>query len=344
MKEMNKNRIGNFVEGNNSLAFWVAMDIINGSLRYNPTYFYGETCSGKTLLLKGIEKEFRKKYPEKKVVYWDSEAYVNTFIRNLRAQESKRLYEFKRRNRSADILIFDDFSFLLSGNKTASLQCFFQMINELYMNQKQIIIAGHIPPRDMDIDSRYRSRLSMGLVCGLERPNEITRLEILEIKAMEKNIRLNSEILKYIADCVQNAGALSGALNRISILDNHEISQLNVERVKELLAEIINPEKKRLTVQGVINAVSDYYQISPAVLVKKNRSSSITLMRQMAMYIAMKKVPEATYKTVGEVLGRDRSTIIYGVRSMERRLYIENETELKRDMQIICETIEKRIV
>lgn len=113
------------------------------------------------MLLKGIEKEFRKKYPEKKVVYWDSEAYVNTFIRNLRAQESKRLYEFKRRNRSADILIFDDFSFLLSGNKTASLQCFFQMINELYMNQKQIIIAGHIPPRDMDIDSRYRSRLSI---------------------------------------------------------------------------------------------------------------------------------------------------------------------------------------
>lgn len=221
MNEMNKNRIGNFVEGNNSLAFWVARDIINGSLRYNPTYFYGETCSGKILLLKGIEKEFRKKYPEKKVIYWDSEAYVNTFIRNLRSQESKRLYEFKRRNRSADILIFDDFSFLLSGNKTASLQCFFQMINELYMHQKQIIIAGHIPPKDMDIDLRYRSRLSMGLVCGLERPNEITRLEILEIKAMEKNIRLNSEILKYIADCVQNAGALSGALNRLSILDNH---------------------------------------------------------------------------------------------------------------------------
>ena len=137
MDEMNKNRIGNFIEGNNSLAFWVAMDIINGSLRYNPTYFYGDTCSGKTLLLKGIEKELRKKDPGKKVIYWDSEAYVNTFIRNLKSQESKRLYEFKRRNRSADILIFDYFSFLLSGNKTASLQCFFQMINELYMDQKQ---------------------------------------------------------------------------------------------------------------------------------------------------------------------------------------------------------------
>ena len=84
-----------------------------------------------------VTVQLRKKDPGKKVIYWDSEAYVNTFIRNLKSQESKRLYEFKRRNRSADILIFDDFSFLLSGNKTASLQCFFQMINELYMDQKQ---------------------------------------------------------------------------------------------------------------------------------------------------------------------------------------------------------------
>lgn len=343
MDEMNKNRIGNFIEGNNSLAFGVAMDIINGSLRYNPTYFYGDTCSGKTLLLKGIEKELRNKYPEKKVIYWDSEAYVNTFIRNLRSQESKRLYEFKRRNRSADILIFDDFSYLISGNKTASLQCFFQMINELYMHQKQIIIAGHIPPKDMDIDSRYRSRLSMGLVCGLERPNEITRLEILKIKAMEKNISLNSEILKYIADCIHNAGALSGALNRLAILEDQELNQLNVEKVRELLVDISNPEKQKLTVQGVINVVSDYYKISSDLLIKKNRSSSITLMRQMAMYIAMMKVPGVSYRIVAEALDRDRSTIVYGVRSMEKKLYTEDESELKRDMQIICDTIEKGI-
>ena len=62
-------------------------------------------------------------------------------------------------------------------------------------------------------------------------------------------------------------------------------------------------------------------------------------MRQMVMYIAMRKVPGASYQTVAEALGRDRSTIIHGVRSIEKKLYTEDGTELKRDMQIICDTI-----
>lgn len=67
-------------------------------------------------------------------------------------------------------------------------------------------------------------------------------------------------------------------------------------------------------------------------------------MRQMAMYIAMEKVPEASCKTVAEAFGRDRSTIIHGIRSMEKKLCTEDETELKKDMQIICDSIEKRMV
>ena len=268
MDEMNRNKIGDFIEGNNSLAFWVAKDIINGSLRYNPTYFYGETCTGKTLLLKGIEKELRNKYPEKKVIYWDSEAYVNTFVNNLRSQESKRLYDFKRKKES---------------------------------------------------------------------PNEITRLEILRAKAIEKNINLNPEIMNYIADCVHNAGALWGALNRLAILDSQELHQLNVERVRELLVDIVDPEKRKLTVQSVIHGVSEYYKIPRELLVKKSRNRSIALMRQMVMYISMKKIPGATYKMVAEALDRDHSTIINGIRSMEKKLDTEEGTEIKKDMQIICD-------
>ena len=78
------------------------------------------------------------------------------------------------------------------------------------------------------------------------------------------------------------------------------------------LADLIRKPDK-VTVEQVITAVCSYYNVTNEALCGTSRSRTVSLPRQIAMYLARTET-EASLPQIGTHMGnRDHTTILYGV-------------------------------
>lgn len=215
---MSEHTFENFIPGNNVFAFEAVRTVASHPGKYNPLLLCGPSGSGKTHLVEGLIAYLRENNPEKKIVHWTSEAYVSTFIHIVRNQSHASLMKFKKNNRSADVFILENFDFLCEGNKTSTLQEFFQAFDMLFTHQKQIIITSNKSPKEMQLPERYGSRLAMGLICQMLEPDAATREKILLQECKSRDIQLTPEVLQYLSEYILHAGALIGAVNKLCLL------------------------------------------------------------------------------------------------------------------------------
>lgn len=115
--------------------------------------------------------------------YVTSEEFTNEFIDSLRADKASgesRINEFNRKYREIDVLLIDDIQFL--GDKESTLEQFFHTFNSLYQNNKRIVIASDVPPKNLKgFESRLISRFEQGLTVDVKPPDLETRIAILRM-------------------------------------------------------------------------------------------------------------------------------------------------------------------
>src|SRR5438034_9800941 len=116
--------------------------------------------------------------------------------------------------RGLDCLMIDDIQFL-SGMPEIHEELFYTF-NDLYDTQKQIVLAGDRPPKAIpNLDERLVSRFESGLVAGIEPPDLLMRVTILEHRARDENVSIEGEVLTCIANLVDNnVRELGRAFNR----------------------------------------------------------------------------------------------------------------------------------
>ncbi len=192
---------------------------------YNPLLITSGPGLGKTHLLHAIGNYVASHSKESKVLYLTCE----TFASNLaNAKEVGTLSSFRERMRGMDCLLIDDIQFL-SGMPEIHEELFYTF-NDLHDTQKQIVLASDRPPKAIpNLDQRLVSRFESGLVAGIEPPDLLMRVTILERRARDENVSIEAEVLTCIANLVDNnVRELGGAFNRVvafSSLMNRPITQ-----------------------------------------------------------------------------------------------------------------------
>ena len=170
-------------------------------------------------------------------------------------------------------------------------------------------------------------------------PDYETLMAILRKKAESDNFDIDDEVLSYIANNIKsNVRELEGALNKLLAYNNLVHIPITMDIAEKELSNIITPDKPReITLQLIIEVVSEHYHISVDQMISKTRSSDVAKPRQIAMYLC-KNMTESPLDTIGSLLGgRDHSTIIHGIKKVTEE-YEKNETT--RNM---IETIKKKI-
>ena len=205
----------NFVVGSsNEYATAIAMSTAKnpGQEKNNPLFLYGNSGLGKTHLMQAIGNEILKKSPEMKVVYVTSERFTNDMIESLHVND---MGSFRQLYRNVDVLLIDDIQFI--ENKQGIQEEFFHTFNELYLNNKQIVLTSDRMPKDLvTIEERLKTRFEWGLNIDITKPDYETRVAILKKKAESLHIHIDNEICEYIAQRVNsNVRELEGALSKI---------------------------------------------------------------------------------------------------------------------------------
>ncbi|MCR4313868.1 MAG: chromosomal replication initiator protein DnaA [Candidatus Uhrbacteria bacterium] len=298
---------------------------------YNPLFIYGGVGLGKTHLLQAIGNELLRKNLQTKILYVTCERFTNDFIGALR---SNRMNEFKNRYRTVDILLVDDIQFL--GGKVETQEEFFHTFNQLYQNNKQIVISCDRPPKAIpSLEDRLTSRFESGMLADVGSPDFETRCAILDTKCHEKQYSLDRDILHHVATVVQtNVRELEGALNKIIAFHQFKNTRPTIESVKPILSSFQPAtNRKNVTPKQLIITVANYFDVHLEDLLGKSRQKRLAFPRQIIMYL-MREEMKSSYPSIGtELGGRDHTTAMHAYDKITNCL-LEDE-KLQHDLELI---------
>ena len=334
---LNRNfRFKTFIPGKcNSVARAAGKRICKnpGDNPFNPLMVYGGVGLGKTHLIQSIGNKISKNN-QKSVYYVTSEKFANQFIDSLK---ENKLKDFTKFYVNIDCLIIDDVQFFRGKEKTQEV--FFHIFNQLNLNNKQIILSADNSPINMDgLEQRLISRFKSGLTVELEKPEFETRLNILNAKIKNENIKIPEEVIHYIAVQVDtNIRELEGVL--ISLLAHSTITKkpIDVELAKSIIGKIVKDTNREINISYIQEIVSKFFSISIEEMKDKARRKEIVIARQVAMYFS-KDYTNNSLKSIGfHFGGRDHSTVIHAVQSVNDM--IDTDSIFKKNV----EEIKKRI-
>ncbi len=327
----------NFVRGkSNELAYAGSVAVTEQpGLIYNPLFIYGGVGLGKTHLINACALSIQQKFPNLRVVYISSEKFTNELVTSIREQKNE---EFRNRYRNVDVLLVDDIQFI--AGKEATQEEFFHTFNELYNDNKQIILSSDKPPHEIKtLEDRLRSRFEMGLITDIGPPDYETRVAILQEKMRMHKTVVPPEVLAYVASNIQsNIRELEGALTKIIAQSIVQKIPVTLELAQASLEKTLGLQSKQpMTIERIIEVLAQEYGLDTQDFYSKNRSKKIAYPRQIAMYLS-RELTDLSLIKIANHFDKDHSTVIYGIEKIKNDM--ENDVQFAESIQVIRQRLE----
>ncbi len=317
----------NFIVGpSNNLAFAAAKAVSKKQHdKYNPLFIYGDSGLGKTHLLSAIQHEMEKNYPGIHIIYIPAETFTNEFLHSISTNDVE---SFDEKYRSADALLIDDIQFIAGKEQTE--EKFFHIFNELYKQNKVIVLTSDRPAKEIkSISDRLKTRFASGLAADVKAPEYETRLAIIRRKAELLNFIIPDDVTDYIATKLKsNIRQIEGVVTKLNAL--YTVSQVKptITVAQNVIKDIVSDHQPiPVTVEKIISEVGRIYNVTPEEMRSQKRASNISYARKVAIYV-IQEVTGMSYDSIGqEFNGRDHSTVVYAIKNIKNN--IETDSSLK---------------
>ena len=306
----------NFVVGKSNQFVYAAARAVaeHPGEKFNPLFIYGGVGLGKTHLLHAIGNYIHEFNPNLKVMYVTCEQFANDYIESLGSNtKNKAILEFRTKYRNLDVLMVDDIQFI--SKKTSTQEEFFHTFNELFQNNKQIIISSDRPPKDIEtLADRLRSRFTCGLIQDIQTPDLETRIAILRKKCQLEKYIIDDDVIDFIAEKINtNIRELEGMLSKVYFLATLIGKRsATMDEAREAFNGQIEEEKNEgLTPDQIISTVCRYFDITKEDIVGKKKSKDVVEPRMIAIYL-ISEILEIPLVSIGKIFGgRDHTTIMH---------------------------------
>lgn len=331
-----KYTFSNFVvASSNEFAYAAAQKVAEDPGRiYNPLFIYGNSGLGKTHLMHAIGNKIKSLNHNAKIVYVSSERFTNDFIDAVRTNKTT---DFRNQYRAVDVLMVDDIQFI--EEKEATQEEFFHTFNELFNNNKQIVLTSDRKPSDLTrITDRLKTRFGQGPTVDISMPKYEARIAILQSKVMEHNIEIPLEALEYIAENIcSSIRELEGALLNIISMSEIKKCQITKEFAEEILETVIpNNQRIKVTPQLIMQKVAIYYKVTENDILGTSRVKEFIIPRQVSMYLCNKLLSMKDGE-IGKEFGKDRTTAKNNIKKIKEA--VDAHTSIEGDINYIIKDL-----
>jgi chromosomal replication initiator protein len=270
-----------------------------------------------------------KQRPGTDLYYLSCEGFMTQFIEGV---QQGKMAEFRHAFRDVDVLVIDDIHFLTK--RANSQEEFFHTFNSLYQGGKQIILSSDAPPEQIpDLEERLVSRFKQGMVAEIEPPVFETRVNIVRQKALLRGLMLPEDVTAHIASCIDtNIRELEGAITKLQLQcmvdgrpPNLQMARLAVGDSRRVAAET--------TIADVISAVTEYFGVRLTDLQSKRRHRSVTIPRQVCMFLARQHTRHSLEEIGGHFGGRDHTTVMHALQAVKDRC--EADAEFRAQLEVL---------
>ncbi len=327
-----------FVTGKcNELAYNVCYKVAEEVPKGYLIYLYGNFGLGKTHLTQAVgNKLLERNFSH--VYYLTAQDFLNYMIKYLR---SGMIESFKEKIREqCQVLLLEGVHFFSGKEYTQSELAL--LLDYLLDSGKTVIFTSLKLPQELPkMDSSLTSRLSCGLIIKLENPDFQTRKKILKHKAKKLGYNLPYEVVEFLArnlrgDVRKLESAVLGLIARASLLKE----PISLELAKELIIEMGIPREEDPRVEIIIDTVCRFWGVSKEDLFSFSRKKHLSLSRQTVIY-CLRNLAQKSLKEIGSILKREHSTIIYSLKTLEKKLL--QSSELKMKIEFLIKEIKNEI-
>lgn len=331
---MNKYTFERFVVGStNEFAYTAAVKISDEpGTKYNPLFIHGQSGLGKTHLLHAIAGRTRQNHPGCRIMYVQSEDFVNELIGNLR--RGIDMQNFRDKYRQVDLFLMDDVQFI--AGKDSSEEELFHTFNTLYEQKKQIVFTSDRPPQEMlRLEQRLKTRFEQGLTADIQPPDYEMREALLKNKAAERGISLPKPVLSYVADNItSNVRQIEGVVNKIMAFQELMGAQVDVDTTIRAVRDILRAKENFLpSADTIIQEVARFYELDTAAITGQSQNKEISTARNVSMYI-IREMTQLSLAEIGQLFGgRHHSTVLNSINRVEKMMKTQPELmEIIRDI------------
>jgi chromosomal replication initiator protein len=322
------NTFESFIVGPNSMLAHAAAQSVaeTPGKSYNPLFIHGGVGLGKTHILQAICLRIIAHSPDVVFFYTSCEGFISGYFDSVKAG---KIEEFRQRYRGVDVLVIDDIHALAKLEQ--SQEEFFNTFNALHQSGRQIILSSDTPPEQIPgLQDRLTSRFKSGLVAKLDPPDFETRIQIVKAKGRVRGLEIPTDVAEAIAGSARdNVRELQGAVNRLHIQLSIDKQPLTLEFAQRTLSDIVRVASAEPTVQDVIQVVIDHFQVKMTDLQGKSRTHSVALPRHVCMFLARKCTRLSLEEIGGFFGGRDHTTVLNAVRTIEARMAENHDFAMK---------------
>lgn len=293
--------------------------------QFNPLYLCSGTGQGKTHLLHAIAQAYEAEHPTATIILMSAEKFMLEFVGAMRGGD---MMAFKARLRAADLLLLDDLQFVIGKNSTQ--EELLHTIDDLMCSGKRLVVTADRPPAMLDgVEARLLSRLAGGLVADIEAPEDDLRERIIRQRlAAMPMVEVPGDVVAWLVKhFTRNIRELEGALNKLLAYAALTGVRVDLALAEDRLAENVRCARPRITIDEIQRAVCAHYKLDKAEMASKRRVRAIARPRQIAMYLAKELTPRS-YPEIGRRFGgRDHSTVIHAVRTVEALRVSDSELD-----------------
>lgn len=301
----------------------------------NSLFINSETGLGKSHLTQGVIHHVISTSPATRMQYLTAQQFSAQMVKGIRTGSMEQFS--KRFISGCDLLLVEDVHTL--KGKTKTQEELNNILDFLIKSGKRVILTSAVPPRKLQgLDEDFRSRMTSGLVTGIDAPDYDTRISILRHKAMVNHLPLTDEILDYIAanlkgDVRRLESAIIGIKAKSCL--RKQVADMNL--VRDVLAGIIDSPVS-LNGKTIRDLIGCEFKISIDELRSRSRKRAVSYPRQIAMFLT-RKYTEESLADIGSYYNRDHSTVLHAIKVITRDM--AGKTTTREQIELLIRKLKK---
>lgn len=281
----------------------------------SPILFYGPSGSGKSALARGICREYRRMYPQKKATFIQGTDFLRTLLDSVSNQTGT---EFQGFFEDRDLLVLDAIEPVIDSD--VGLENLLPLLDRAARAATVVIITMIDLPQERSFATEaLRARLFGGLLVKFALPEEGSRRLLVRRFASAMKIALFPETFELLVNRLPaTVGGIFSALRQMSELFNWRQTPPSPAKVRLFLDE--RQPAPAVDIETIARVTAKRFTVKLSEMRSKSRRKTAVAARNMTICLA-RELLGATYTELGMwFAGRDHTTVIHGENQIKRQI------------------------
>ncbi len=298
-------------------------------------FMNSSTGLGKSHLTQAVVHQIFDQAPQTNLQYLTAQQFAADMVKNIRERSMDKFSS--KYVQDCDVLLVEDVHTLIGKTKTQ--EELNAILDYLIKTGRRVILTSAVGPNKLKgLDEDFRSRMTSGLVTGINSPDYKTRMCIIVHKASVNNLCLSEDTADYLAqnlkgDIRKIESAVMGLKAKSCLLQQAPDQAM----VKEVLADFICTSAE-LSGENIRDFICDQFKVNEEALRSRSRKRSLAVPRQIGMYIT-RKLTKESLADIGAVYNRDHSTVLHAIKVITREMTRQDAT--KKQIDMLCSKLKR---